>query len=89
MTVASFKVACSSSRTKRYTPRNPDNAANCKTYQKYLQRSEEDENLTFLQWLRIYDDSPAQPKRYSSGSTLVGVKYLSVTNDVCCVRRMI
>ena len=82
MTLASFKVAWSSSRTKRYTPRKPDNTADCKSYQKYLQRPGDDEELTFVEWLRIYDDTPATAKRYTSGNTLVGVKYLSVVNDV-------
>ena len=82
MTLASFKVAWSSSRTKRYTPRKPDNTADCKSYQKYLQRPGDDEELTFVECLRIYDDTPATAKRYTSGNTLVGVKYLSVMNDV-------
>lgn len=82
MTLASFKVAWNSSTTKRYTLRSPDNAVDSKRYQKYLRRPAADEHLTFLQWLRVYDDTPVQPKLYTFGDTLVGVNYLSVTNDV-------
>ena len=65
-TLASFKVAWSSRRTKCYTLRNLDNAANRKTYEKYLQCPIVDEHLTFLQCRCVYVDSPAQPKRYTS-----------------------
>ncbi|KAJ7359037.1 hypothetical protein OS493_019944 [Desmophyllum pertusum] len=53
-----------------------------KSYQKYLKRDKADAELTFLQWLRAFNDTAAKPTKYRSGETLVGVKSLSVFNPV-------
>lgn len=77
--LTSTKIAWSDSRTKTVTaprPGNPPAAA----YSKYLARSNEDRQLNFLQWLRLYDHEKARPKPYKAGSTLVAVKFLSIFN---------
>ena len=48
----------------------------------FLGRSEEDEDLTFLDWLRQYDHDKNPLKRYKDGSTLVGVKHFSIFNPL-------
>ena len=48
----------------------------------FLGRSEEDEDLTFLDWLHQYDHDKNPLKRYKDGSTLVGVKHFSIFNPL-------
>ena len=39
------------------------------------------ENLSFLQWLRNYQHTIANPKPYKSGNTLVSMRYATAFND--------
>ena len=79
--LTSMKIAWSNSRTKPFTAPTPSQTQH-KVHQKYLARSEDDEHLTFLEWLRHHDHEKNPPKCYEDGSTLVGVKHFSVFNRV-------
>ena len=79
--LTSMKIAWSNSRTKPFTAPTPAQTQH-KVHQKYLARSKDDEDLTFLDWLRQYDHEKNPPKRYKDGSTLVGVKHFSMFNLV-------
>ena len=79
--LTSMKITWSNSRTKPFTAPTPSQTQH-KVHLKYLARSEDDEDLTFLEWLRQYDHEKNPAKRYKDGSTLVGVKHFSVFNPV-------
>ena len=79
--LTSIKIAWSNSRTKPFTAPTPSQTQH-KVHVKYLGWPEDDEDLTFLQWLREYDHEKNPPKRYKDGSTLVGVKHFSVFNPI-------
>jgi hypothetical protein len=76
----SKKVAWCGSRTKRFIVPTSENASNDKTVQKYWKRTKQCENLTMVQWLRLYDTNKTNPKAYKQGSTIVGTKTLSLFN---------
>ena len=79
--LTSMKIAWSNSRTKPFTAPTPDQTQHM-VHQKYLGRSGEDEDLTFLDWLGQYDHDKNPPKRYNDGSTLVAVKHFSIFNPL-------
>ena len=79
MALAAKRIAYTCSRTKKVTCPNPESIFTMAVHQKYLSRKPQDERLSFIEWLRQYDDSG---KRYRSGETLVGVKSRSVMSDV-------
>ena len=79
--LTSMKIAWSNSRTKAVTAPIPKQASP-KSHEKYLHRSPEDEALSFLHWLRLYDHEKSPPKAYKGGMTLVAVKHLSPFNPV-------
>lgn len=79
--LTSMKIAWSNSHTKLFTAPTP-NQTQHKVHQKYLARPDDDEELTFLEWLRYYDHEKNPAKRYKDGTTLVGVKHFSVFNPV-------
>ena len=70
MSLSAKKIAWSQSRTKQFTA-NLQSQANLKSHERYCKRSNEETELSFLQWLRLYDP---KGKPYKSGTTLVGVK---------------
>ena len=77
--LTSMKIAWTNSRTKAFTAPTPEQRDN-KVHAKYLRRSPADGELTLLEWLRYYDVEKNPPKRYKDGTTLVGVKHLSIFN---------
>ena len=79
--LTSIKIAWSNSRTKPFTAPTPDQTQHM-VHQKYLGRSGEDEDLTFLDCLGQYDHDKNLPKRYKDGSTLVAVKHFSIFNPL-------
>lgn len=79
--LTSTKIAWSNCRTKPFTALMPTQSDH-KVHGKYLRCSPEDEDLTFLEWLRRYDHDKNPPKAYKDGSTLVGVKTFSVFNPL-------
>lgn len=80
--LSNIKIAWSNSRTKRFVAPTPEKTKTNTTYQKYLKRPDEEAETTFLQWLREYNESQRKPKKYTSGTTLVGVQQFSVFNPV-------
>lgn len=79
--LSSTKIPWTSSRTKGFVPAKHNKATDNASYAKYRRRSPEQEDRSFLEWLRKMQDSIAQPKPYKQGSTLVGVRYCSPFND--------
>ena len=69
MSLAQKKISGSKSTTKKITVPIAD-GIHGRSHEKYCARTREDENLSYLQWLRLYNDTPATPKLYSSGNTL-------------------
>ena len=57
-----------------------------KSYEKYLKRKPEDENLSFKMWLRHYVDSKDKPTAYKQGSMLAGAKMRSFFCDKISTR---
>ena len=80
MSLTSKKISWSQSRTKKLTVPIRDSVqpeshkANCK-------RPDTEEALSFLEWLRPYDEKQKPPKKYKGGNTLVGCKLCSTYND--------
>lgn len=60
----------------------PDFVPTHSAYQTYLKRQPFDSQLTFVQWLRMYNETAAKPSKYRSGDTLVGVQTYSYFNPV-------
>ena len=77
MSLSAKRLAWSQSRTKQFTA-NVQSQANLKSHEKYCKRPNEESELSFLQWLRLYDQ---KGKPYKSGTTLVGVKLRSPFKD--------
>ena len=70
----SKKVAWTGSRTKIFTVPTSENAFNDKTVEKYWKRTKDCDNLTLIEWLRLFDTNKTNPKAYKQGSTIVGTK---------------
>ena len=81
LSLSSTKISWSSSRTKRYVVPSSDTAVNDKTAEKYRNRPSHLTLMPFLTWLRNFDYSKPNPKEYSNGNTLVGLKMLSYFNS--------
>ena len=79
MSLSAKKLAWSQSRTKQFTA-NKQSQANLKSYERYCKRPNEENELRFLQWLRLYDQ---KGKAYKSGTTLVSAKLRSPFKDDC------
>ena len=67
--------------TKAFTPPTPAQTQQ-KAHHEYLARPDENEQLTFLEWLCYYDHKKNPAKRYEDRTTLVGVKHFSVFNPL-------
>ena len=78
MSLSNVKIAWSCSRTKRFIVPLPEKVTLNKQWNKYRLRPAHMESLTFAEWLRAINHTPAQPKEYKSGNTLVGLKFVSV-----------
>ena len=70
MSLSAKKIAWSQSRAKQFTE-NIQSQANLKSHERYCKRPNEENDLSFLQWLRLCDQ---KGKPYKSSTTLVGVK---------------
>ena len=80
--LTSMKQAWSSSRTKWFVVPTPEEEEGHVVYRKYLRRPAADATLSFLEWLRVYNENPATPKRYKSCTSLVALKTVSIFNHV-------
>lgn len=61
--LTSLKIARCNSHTKAFTGPTPDQTEH-KIHLKYLACANEDEHMTFLEWLCEYDHEKNPPKRY-------------------------
>ena len=77
MSLSAKRLAWSQSRTKQFTA-NIQTQANLKSHERYYKRPNEENELSVLQWLRLYDQ---KGKPYKSGTTLAGVKLCSPFKD--------
>ena len=73
--MSSMKMSWSKSHTKDFGVPVSSNALCNITYQKYLKRPTCYSNILFVEWLRQFNHTPATPKTYGKGNTLVGVGY--------------
>ena len=80
LALSSTKMSWSSSRTKRYNVPSCDKAVDDKAVEKYRNRPTRLNATSLLTWLRNYDHSKVNPKQYSNGNTLVGLKMVSYFN---------
>ncbi|KAJ7385993.1 hypothetical protein OS493_012326 [Desmophyllum pertusum] len=80
MSLSNQKIAWTASRTKAITVSIADSNPT-KAQEKYFRRPKE-EDVSFLQWMRLYDHTKNPPKKYKEGtSTLVGTKERTVFSD--------
>lgn len=79
--MSSIKMAWTPTRTKRFAVPSTKNVATNVVYRKYKQRSSALDNISFLQWPRLMHHTPATPKPYKQGSTLVGLQMVSPFSD--------
>lgn len=75
--MSSIKMSWTSSRTKEFCPPKTEQSCQTATYTKYLAGGRHAENLSFLQWLRSYQHTHANPQPYKGGNTLVSLQYVS------------
>ena len=79
MSLGMKKMAWSQSRTKKVSAPFPGSTFP-KTHELYCKRPNTEDHLTYLQWLRLYDDKGKRYKEFNN--TLVGVKTNSPLKDV-------
>lgn len=79
MTLSSLKLTSTQKITKRYIPPRPGKASDCPILKKYQQR-DKTMDITFLEYLRMYQTNNVSPTVYKGGKALVGVKYVSYFN---------
>lgn len=79
LSLYSTKTSWTPSRRKKLSFYTIENLANNATYMKYLRRSSTYSELSFLEWLRRFDEKKGV--EHKSGSTLVGVKLVSMFKD--------
>ena len=77
MSLSTKKIAWSQSRTKLFSPIS-HSKSNITLHERYCKRPINEESISYLQWLRMYDP---KGKPYKTGTTLVGVKLRSPFKD--------
>ncbi|EDO31603.1 predicted protein [Nematostella vectensis] len=80
VTLPSFKPAWTNNPTKRYVPPRPSNVDESVLVTKYINRGQDIQDYSLLQWLRTHDTNKSVPTPYKRQTALVGVKYVSVFN---------
>ena len=75
------KVAWSNSRTKRFAVPISETDSHNQTLLKYWQRATQYDNLSLIDWLRLFNCNSVHPKPHKHGSTLVGTKIVSIFNN--------
>ena len=76
LSLSSTKMLWSPSRRKKLSFHSVESISNNRGYMKYLRRSSTHSHLSFLQWLRLFDEKKAT--EHKSGSTVVGVRMVSI-----------
>ena len=79
LSLSSTKMSWTPSRRKKLRFPTIDSLSVNPSYLKYLRRPTKYSKLSFLQWLRLVDESKG--REYKDGSTLVGVKMVSPLKD--------
>ena len=87
LALTSTKMSWSPSRRKKFSFPPIEHIDSNKQYVKYLHRHAKYNNLSFIQWLRLFDDSKGT--EYKSGCTLVGVKMVSPLKDLYFLQYLI
>ena len=77
MSLSTKKIAWSQSRTKQFSPIS-HSKSNITLHERYCKRPINEESISYLQWLRMYDP---KGKPYKTGTSLVGVKLRSPFKD--------
>lgn len=79
MSLTSTKISRSQNRTKRLTVPVRD-GPQPESHKAYCKRPADEDNLSFLQLLRLYDEKQKPPKKYQDSTTLVCCKLQSAYN---------
>jgi hypothetical protein len=79
LSLSSTKMSWTPSRRKKLAFHSVESLSSNRTYMKYLRRSTSHSDLSFLQWLRLFDAEKGT--KHKHGSTLVGVKMVSMFKD--------
>ena len=79
LTLSSTKMSWSPTRRKKLSFHSVESISNNRGYMKYLRRSSTHSHLPFLQWLRLFDEKKGT--EHKSGSTVVGVRMVSIFKD--------
>lgn len=87
--LTSIKQAWSSACTKWFVVPMPEEDDGHTVYRKYPRRPAPDTGLSFLQWLRVYNENAATPKWYKTGTSLVALKTVSMFNHVFFYQHLI
>ena len=85
MSLSTKKIAWSQSRTKQFSPIS-HSKSNITLHERYCKRPINEESISYLQWLRMYDP---KGKPYKTGTTLVGVKLRSPFKDEYCYQDLL
>ncbi|KAJ7359032.1 hypothetical protein OS493_019939 [Desmophyllum pertusum] len=72
MALTSKRVAYTPSRTKKITCPLPSNIQDMSSHVKYKARKPQDENLSFLEWLRLHDESKPNAPAYTANEDTRG-----------------
>ena len=80
MSLTSKKISWTQSRTKKLTVPISD-SVQPESHKAYWKRPRDDNNLSFLKWLRLYHEKQKPPKKYRTGTTLVACKLRSPNSD--------
>ena len=80
--LSNIKVCWTDKCTVLFRPPFPDQTEGNKVYKMYLQRPQNEEDQSLLQWLRCHQTSASKPKPYTDDRVLVGVKYVSLFNPI-------
>lgn len=80
--LSSIKPAWTNKMTKQFRAPYPDQEMENKSYEKYLTREPDKENMCLLQWLRRHTIVRNRVRSLDNDKYLVGVKFVSVFNAV-------
>jgi len=72
-TLCTTKVSWATSRTKRLGGPTPDNIDGNHDHVRYIRRPPTQMGLSFVEWLHVNNTTGIRPKKYTTGTTLVGV----------------
>ena len=80
--LSNIKVCWTDKCTVLFRPLFPHQTEGKKVYKMYLQRPQNEEDQSLLQWLRCHQTSGSKPKPYTDNRVQVGIKYVSLFNPI-------